>query len=225
MNAAMPLSPEVHQQALERWRHPHPDFASGQDPRSSDGALLSLLYGSLEKAARYNWLNGGRTLIDKTYLRILWTVEGLSPRGLSFDEMASRLDRYLRTVVQPEWTAFPTLPQRTRQEKAVVLVEQARQQIFGTDADAGDASTLLFFLCPQLPVLPGFVAGDAYDSFLRQSLATLAEIKGVHESPLPEIRFGQEREQAPVRALLFETDWWPRRLLLMQQRLESVAQD
>jgi len=217
--------PHVQQLVLERWQRPHPDFVSGRDPRSSDNALLALFYGSLERAARYDWLNAGRTLIDKTYLRILWTAEGLSTRGLSFDEMASRLDSFIRTALQPDWETWAELPETARRQAAADLVEQARRRIFATDADTGSASALLFFLCPQLPVFPGAVAGPEYEAHLHRNLDWLRLQPCLREIPAPEVHYGQEREQTPIRALLADTDWWPRRLLLMQQRLESVAQD
>lgn len=192
--------------------------------RSSDNALLALLFGNLETASQYGWLNAGRTLVDKTYLQILWTAEDLSPKGLSFDKMASRLDTFIRSQLQPDWETLAELPEAIRRQKAVDLVEQARLRIFTTDADTGSASTLLFFLCPQLPVFPGAVAGPEYECYLHRNLDRLKSSGHFRATPAPEVHYGQQREQTPVHAILADTDWWPRRLLRMQQRLESVSQ-
>ncbi len=52
--------------ALTRWQTPFSGFTSGHDNRTSDKALLTLVYGGLEHAANHEWLNAGRRLIDRT---------------------------------------------------------------------------------------------------------------------------------------------------------------
>jgi hypothetical protein len=42
------------------WSSPSPLVGSGFDSRSSDNALLAIMYGSLERASRFGWLNAGR---------------------------------------------------------------------------------------------------------------------------------------------------------------------
>ena len=69
---------QAHSATLRRWQAPFPGFTSGQDPRTSDNALLVLTYGGLDQAARHAWLNAGRRLIDKTYVEILRHVQGLT---------------------------------------------------------------------------------------------------------------------------------------------------
>ena len=80
----------AHARALDRWARPFPGFTSGHDPRTSDQGLLTCLYGSLEHAARHEWLNAGRRLIDKTYLGMLWHVQDLTDlRGVRAEQILS----------------------------------------------------------------------------------------------------------------------------------------
>ncbi len=90
----------------QAWQQPHPAFASGLDSRSSDNALLLQCYGSLVRAAGHDWQNGGRTLVDKTYLRILGDCAALDYQGLTTDELAARLDGFVRRELAPRWTSL-----------------------------------------------------------------------------------------------------------------------
>lgn len=212
-----PLSPQqAHDIALARWARPHPAFASGHDPRSSDNAVLVLFYGSLAKAARYDWLNAGRTLVDKTYLRILWTVRALPPNGLSFDELASRLDSFVRTELKPRWTELEGLQDGVRQSIAPALVEQARLQLFGPDGSTDAASEILFYLCPQLPVMPcrKLEAGGYTDLVTEIHERLAGEAKD--RLSLPQAVYGQDQERQLVDSLLARSDWWQRRVLAEQ---------
>ncbi|MFC6671034.1 hypothetical protein [Marinobacterium aestuariivivens] len=205
------------QVARERWQQPHPSFSSGRDPRSSENAMLVLFYGSLEKAARYGWLNAGRTLVDKTYLRILWTARALPGNGLSFDEMAARLDSFIRAELQPQWVQLAQPGATERDIRAIELVETARLQLFGPASDADAASEVLFFLCPQLPVFPcrGIGAGR-YAGFHQGCLQQLRALKDQDECPTA--GYGQPRERELIDTLLAQSDWWPRRLLVEELR-------
>ena len=219
------LSSEV----LDRWSNPHPDFASGRDPRTSERGLLGLFYGNINRAAAFNWLNAGRTLIDKTFLRILWTTESLESTGLSFDEMASRVDHFVRQELAPLWDELDELDHEQRHELALQLVEKAATGLLGSQYNESAASRLLFFLCPQLPVFP-FSYGHLqvllelcpeaqisnyadYHSVCRQLLAK--NLPKVYPQ-LPESLGQDNNEYVAVNQILSQGDWWPRRILSQQ---------
>jgi hypothetical protein len=225
MNALSPVVPQAATiELLRNWQQPHPDFTSGQDDRSSENALLVLLYGGLEKAARYGWLNTGRTLVDKTYLRILWVTQRLAPTGISFDELAARLDGFIRRELQPHWDTLDGLEHHARHELAQVLVEQLQAQVFQSTAQLESATALLFFLCPQLPVF-------AYESTTNAGNIPATDYPGWHQScrqrliallpqacgTTPSATYGTVQEQQLITRLLAQSDWWPRRLLAQRR--------
>lgn len=224
MNALSPAPQAPHTALLHYWQQPHPDFTSGKDARSSENALLVLMYGGLEKAARYGWLNAGRTLVDKTYLRILWMTQQLAPTGVSFDELASRLDGFIRRELQPRWDNLDGLEHDSRHELAQALVEQLQAQVFQSTDQLESATTVLFFLCPQLPVFiytkaPGAQTEPATDyprwhQSCRQRLIPLLPRAC---SSTPSAHYGTAQEQQLITRLLSQTDWWPRRLLSQQR--------
>jgi hypothetical protein len=223
---AMQPAPQAPDSAiLERWSQPHPYFTSGTDMRSSDNALLVLLYGGLEKASRYGWLNAGRTLIDKTYLRILWITQQLEPPGISFDELASRLDGFIRAELQPVWDTLAELEHEERHALAVTLVARVQAQVFQRDDQLASASVLLFFLCPQLPVFVYRQGGENADyvswhQTCRRRLANVLPLVG-HAVPSPS--YGTAQEQLLISRLLNQGDWWVRRLLTQQSYPASAA--
>ncbi|UTW11372.1 hypothetical protein [Marinobacterium rhizophilum] len=223
MNARI-LAPQAPATApLQSWHQPHPAFTSGKDARSSENALLVLMYGSLDKAARFDWLNAGRTLIDKTYLRILWATQGLEPTGISFDELASRLDGFIRTELQPRWDSLAELDHDGRHELAQLLLEQLQVQVFQSPGQLESATSVLFFLCPQLPV---FLCRDAanteaeavidYPGWHQSCRQRLALLLPLSCSSAPSARYGTAQEQQLITRLLAQSDWWPRRLLAEQ---------
>ncbi|OMH30785.1 hypothetical protein [Motiliproteus sp. MSK22-1] len=219
------LSNEV----LNRWSNPHPDFASGNDPRSTESSLLGLFYGSLDRAAAYNWLNGGRTLIDKTFLRILWATESLEPTGLSFDEMASRVDYYVRQELAPLWDELDELNHEQRHQLAPQLVEKAATGLFGSQYNESAASRLLFFLCPQLPVFP-FSHGHLQVLQALHPDTRISDYADYHIAcrqllgrnmpkiypQLPQSHSPCNNERTAVNQILSQSDWWPRRVLSQQ---------
>ncbi len=218
-------SPEL----LDRWHSPHPAFSSGNDPRSSESGLLMLFYGSLHKASRYNWLNAGRTLVDKTFLRILWAAEELEPLSISFDEVASRVDAFIRQQITPIWDELDELDHEARHQLATKLVEQAATGLFGSQTNETAASRLMFFLCPQLPIFP-ISAGhlqvamqqcpnaaiDGYASYHNACRGLLAHSMPKVYPQLPQSQSDCNNERLAISQLLSQSDWWPRRVLSQQ---------
>lgn len=211
--------------ALARWQRPHPDFASGHDSRSSENGLLNLFYGSLERASRYEWLNAGRTLVDKTYLRILWTSCELPPQAATFDQLASDLDSFIRQQLTPRWDQIDELDHNQRHQLAIELVDCAAMDLFRGNPDWQAASMLLFFLCPQLPVFPwhpslqgqtGAESGEtpANYSDYHQRCRPLLALKLPHCTEPPKASLGDERQCKAVNQLLARSDWWARRSLI-----------
>ena len=138
--------------ALQRWETPFPGFTSGGDPRSSDNALLVLIHGGLAHAARHDWLNAGRRLIDKTYVDILWHVQQLTEmRACNAERIAAALDDVIRTHIAPEWASLGTLPTKDKTRLATDRVEHLAANAFGSLHSEPAASRLLFYLCPTLP--------------------------------------------------------------------------
>ncbi|MBS7690637.1 hypothetical protein I0E98_09845 [Pseudomonas lalucatii] len=136
------------------WQQPHPAFAAGRDARSSDNGLLLTCYGNLARAAGAAWQNAGRTLIDKTYLRMLGDRAGLDFLGLSADELAARLDGFIRRELAPRWVQLDEWRGGEGLEPALALLEAGNRALFDDDSGQRATSWLLFYLCPQLPLLP-----------------------------------------------------------------------
>ncbi|HEY5717205.1 MAG TPA: hypothetical protein VIS52_01860 [Motiliproteus sp.] len=219
---------------LQRWNNPHPDFASGQDQRSSDRGLLELLYGSMEHGAHFNWHNAGRTLIDKTYLAILWAAQGLAPLSISFEQLAACLDAFIRDELAPEWESLAELEHETRHQRTLELVNAASVRLFGSQPNPTAASQLLLFLCPQLPLFP-------YSEKHRHALERLAPAHTINNYAdyhracrtqlairLPALQPDRTAVQASthnpeLNRLLQHSDWWSRRLLAEQIVVEALV--
>ena len=143
----------AHAAALTRWQTPFPGFASGQDPRTSDNALLALLYGGLKHAADHEWLNAGRRLIDKTYVEMLWQVQGLeNMRTCRPEQVSAALDNFIQGTVCKQWDALPILSPIEREELTNTWVHGMAKSCFGSLVSELAASRVLFYLCPTLPV-------------------------------------------------------------------------
>lgn len=193
------------------WQRPHPAFASGWDARSSENALLLQCYGSLARAAGFGWQNAGRTLVDKTYLRILGDCAGLDFQGLAMDELAARLDGFIRRELAPRWAEIGESRGSEGLELAGHLLEVGSLALFGSPRAQAASSQLLFYLCPQLPLLP-CPAGLQQDcaGHLQTSLALLPQLPVL---PRPRQFAGDARQQALIRQLIEGSDWWRRRVL------------
>mgnify|MGYP000391397774 CR=1 FL=1 len=222
--------------AIQRWNTPHPLFGSGNDSRSSENGMLQLFYGSMEKAAQFSWMNGGRTLIDKTYIHILWTAESLAPTGRSFDEMASRTDNFIRTELAPIWGKLNQLEHEQRHFHAIDLVGKAANGLFGSDLNDPAASLLLFYLCPQLPIFPyrstrqqlvqkccPNIAISDYPSYHNACRSIMAKnLPRIYAQP-PQCPSPSNEEYQTVYQQLSQSDWWPRRVLMQQLQDQTTA--
>ncbi|WP_421870552.1 hypothetical protein [Motiliproteus sp.] len=204
-----------------RWNRPHPGFGSGNDLRTSDAGLLQSLYGNMERASHFQWLNGGRTLIDKTYLAMLCAALELDAPWIGFDKVAANLDNFIREELAPCWSELDELEHEARHELSINLVEKACETLFGSQKNAVFASQLLLFLCPQLPIFA--VTGQqqsehfSYREYHQQCRNQMAlNLPLLASQPLPKLL----PSTANLGALLTRTDWWVRRL---QTQLQQQA--
>ncbi|MDJ0739941.1 MAG: hypothetical protein QNJ91_09505 [Gammaproteobacteria bacterium] len=215
----------AHAAALQRWQRPCTGFASGNDPRTSDRALLGLTYGGLAHAAGHAWLNAGRRLIDKTYVAMLWHVQDLTAlRTVSPERVAARLDGFITTTIRPRWDDLPTLGSDDGPALAATWVERMARECFGSVHSELAASRLLFYLLPMLPVFnlsAGHVKalaqlGDApastgYRAYAHTAMAAYRRVDaGLRQLPLPATTDGAG--DPLIAGLLADTDWWPRRV-------------
>lgn len=195
----------------QAWPQPHPRFASGMDPRSSDNALLLQFYGSLAKAAGFGWQNAGRTLVDKTYLRILKECLDLDFQGLSVDELASRLDGFIRQALVPRWGQITASRGADNLPLAAELLEGCSVALFDSVQVHSATRSLLFYLCPQLPLLP--YPGEPDASNEAQLQCHQASLLRLPVLPRPTQYAGDAHQQALIRQLIEGCDWWRRRVL------------
>lgn len=203
------------EQLCRSWPLPHPAFASGKDPRSSDNALLLLFYGNLAKAAAVDWQNAGRTLVDKTYLRILKECFGLDFQGLSADELAARLDGFIRQTLAPRWEYITASRCAEGLPLAAELIEACSVALFDNARVHTVTRQLLFYLCPQLPLLP---CVDEPQTRTEEQLQThQALLLRLPVLPRPKQFAGDAHQQALIRQLIEGCDWWRRRVLAASQ--------
>lgn len=208
------------------WAAPCPHTGSGHDPRSSENGLLAIMYANLEHSARLNWLNAGRTLVDKTYINILWQTAGLPAIGVPAHNIASDLDAFIRHHLQPVWDEIEQLDHADKHQLAITLVELAADTVFGSGYQEQAASWVLYYLCPQLPIFPlsdqlcramGIAADGSQTSYAdyhqacRQQFSHL--LPRIH-SPIPSAQYGSEREIDIINQLLRGSDWWQRRCFI-----------
>lgn len=199
----------------QAWQQPHPAFASGMDARSSENALLLQLYGSLAKAAGCGWQNAGRTLIDKTYLRILKDCSGLDFQGLSVDELAARLDGFIRQELTPRWGQITESRGAEGLPLATELLEACSLALFASAHVHRATRQLLFYLCPQLPLVP--CPSDSQQSSDEQLQAYQTLLPQLPVLPRPQQFAGDAQQQALIRQLIEGSDWWRRRVLAAWQ--------
>lgn len=217
----------AHAAALARWSDPFPGFASGHDRRTSDEGLLGVTHGGLDHAARHDWLNAGRRLIDKTFIDMLWHVQGLTGlRGIRAEQVAADLDTFIDRLVKPAWHGLPHLSADERALTSNLWTEEMAAHCFGSLYCESAASRLLFFLVPMLPMFnlsrghrmaldrlghgprqPGYRAyAHAAASAYHEYLPRLAELPG------PSVRDAERAKGALMSQLLSQTDWWTRRV-------------
>lgn len=217
---------------IDRWTLPHPQFSSGKDLRSSDQGIFELFYGAMEQAARYEWQNGGRTLVDKTYLAILWATQELETPCIGFERLASNLDQFIRHNIVERWEELSELDHEARHQLAIEWVQAASGQLFGSQRNDSQATSILMFLCPQLPIflysdnhrqsVQALLPQQPIDSYAdyhqacRQLLAL--NLPFICAAPTPTTAANQPN----LCSLLSQTDWWPRRLLAQQIRSQAA---
>lgn len=216
------------------WATPSPLVGSGHDARSSENGLLSIMYGSLERASRFDWLNAGRTLVDKTYINILLQAAELDANGVTTTELASRLDAFVRAELEPLWAEFEGLEHDPKHQLAVELVDKCAATVLGSGHQPEAASWLLYYLCPQLPVFPMHAALKA-ELAAKQDLTVDSDYADFHaacrrqfaralphiHSPAPAALYGDKRELEIINQILRGSDWWQRRCFL--QHLITAA--
>ena len=199
----------------QAWQQPHPAFASGMDVRSSENALLLQFYGSLVKAAGCGWQNAGRTLVDKTYLRILKDCSGLDFQGLSVDELAARLDGFIRQELAPRWAKITESRGAEGLPLATELLDACSLALFASERVHTATRQLLFYLCPQLPLLP--CPNDPRQSIDEQLQTYQILLSQLPVLPRPQQFAGDAQQQALIRQLIEGSDWWRRRVLAAWQ--------
>ncbi|MCO7564532.1 hypothetical protein NJI34_18770 [Pseudomonas sp. S 311-6] len=202
---------QLAEQLRQAWSRPHPAFASGMDARSSENALLLQFHGSLVKAAGLGWQNAGRTLVDKTYLRILKDCFGLDFHGFAEDELAARLDGFIRQALAPRWGQIIGSGGSEGLPLASELLDACNGALFASERLQAATHQVLFYLCPHLPFLPGFgelAQGAEQHQALVCSLPPL---------PRPQQFAGSTQQQVLIRQLVEGSDWWGRRVLSARQ--------
>lgn len=195
----------------QAWSRPHPAFASGMDTRSSENALLLQLHGNLVKASGLGWQNAGRTLIDKTYLRILKVCFGLDFHGFGEDELAARLDGFIRQALAPRWGQVIASVGSEGLSLASELLEACNGALFASERLQAATQQVLFYLCPHLPFLP--CPGDPAQSAEHYQ----ALFRTLPPLPRPQQFAGNAQQQALIRQLVEGSDWWGRRVLSARQ--------
>jgi hypothetical protein len=78
------------------WNNANPKVGTGFDRRSSNNGLLAIMYGSLERAHHFNWLNAGRTLVDKTYIQLLFQAKQLTAISVTHHDITLQLELFVR---------------------------------------------------------------------------------------------------------------------------------
>lgn len=226
----------AHTAALQRWSTPFAGFTSGHDPRTSDNALLIITYGGLVHAADHAWQNAGRRLIDKTYIDILWHVQGLSTiRTCRAEQIAAALDNFIRDQVAAVWDDLPALNDTERADLGARWVEEIAQRCFGSLTSELAASRLLFFLCPMLALfnlsrghllglehLAHCPADDGYRAFASAARSAYQDlVPALRALPRPIPTYGDPAQQALIEKVLNASDWWERRVF--DELLRQIA--
>ncbi len=220
----------ITQQNLLKWSQPNLRVGGGHDARSSLNGLLAVFYGSVEKASQFNWLNAGRTLVDKTYLDILWQAAQLPKLGVPSQTMASELDRFVRAELEPIWQEIEHFDHTQKQQQADALIKIAADNIFGSGYQEECASWLLYYLCPQLPVFPfneqlnealtkrlhlTELATD-YQQYSNRCCDLYSRMLPKMDDAKPEAKYGDKRDLAAIKQLMKASDWWQRQMFISQ---------
>jgi hypothetical protein len=217
-----------------RWCTASPLVGSGFDSRSSDNGLLSIMYGSVERASHFGWLNAGRTLVDKTYIHLLLQAKQLPSFGVTHHDIAPQLELFVRANLQPIWADIEKMSVTKKQELAIRLVNLAAGTLFGSSHQAQSASWLLFYLCPQLPIFPitdylddalmqhnlvspsdkPYQGIDCYQGYQGSAQALYKKLQPLMQCMQPTANYGNEKDQVMVNSILVNSDWWKRHYFL-----------
>lgn len=232
----------THINTLTDWCTANPDVGTGFDSRSSNSGLLTIMYGSLERAHHFNWLNAGRTLVDKTYIQLLWQAKQLPAIGVTHHDIALRLELFVRANLQPIWSDIEQMTAVKKQALATHLVNLAASTLFGSSHQTQAASWFLFYLCPQLPIFPithclrdALVpkhtiassekltqAVDCYNDYQISAQALYENLQPLSHCALPTVSYGNVKEQAIIKSILINSDWWSRHCFI--QHLIALEQ-
>jgi len=212
--------------AFFAWSEASRTVGNGTDPRSSENGLLTIFYGSVEHAARFDWLNAGRTLVDKTYIDILRKARNIPEAGLSTLRVASDLDSFIRNHIEPVWDQIEHGDHDLRHQLAIDLTTAMAEEVFSSDQPQRSASWLMFYLCPQLPVFP--MAAQLIAQILKEQPSGTLDyplfhklcrerysraLPHIHSQP-PASLYGNEKEREVIKAVLRSSDWWQRRCFI-----------
>ncbi len=194
---------------LARWEKPNPNFASGFDERSSDSGLLENFYGSYVNAKNQQWLNGGRALIDKTYLKMLWDCYCKKPFTPDFTILAQRIDNLLRSE-------FLETDLDKKPEAMISFIKQIAENLNLND-EINYTSLLLFFLKPSLPIIPV----QDLDENWEDNYLSLFE-KNEHTVPKIDIS-AFSHSNSTIQELIQKTNWLQRRYIWMTSKNTSLV--
>lgn len=216
------------------WSTPSSNVGTGFDSRSSTNGLLTIMYGSLERAHHFNWLNAGRTLVDKTYIQLLWQAKELPAIGVTHHDIALKLELFVRANLQPVWPDMAQMTAVQKQTLATQLVNLAASTLFGSSHQVQAASWFLFYLCPQLPIFPitnslqvainqkhtvaapdkPHKADHCYKDYQASSQELYDNSQSLSHCALPVANYGNAKEQTIIKSILVNSDWWSRHCFL-----------
>lgn len=215
------------QQAQQQWHSPRPIW-NAFDLRSSDNGLLNSFYSNLHHAADHEWLNGGRALIDKTYLQMLWTVTEMDDlSSIPPERTATALDQIIREMIAPKW------PLSTHQGNLAVLFDTAKRSLFLSQEHPVATSWLFFYLFADQPLFPiranlchriqqhtpqldPSIDYPAYCQHCTDLMLQDIPMTLQNAIPLPSQQHGNADENARISKLLTTSNWWLRNFWLHQ---------
>jgi len=221
----------IHRDIFTSWSTPCSQVGSGFDSRSSENGLLVIMYGSLERASHFGWLNAGRTLVDKTYIHLLWQAKQVPSFGLTHHDIAPQLELFIRAHLQPRWDEMKGLTPNEAEQLAIDLVRLAASDLFGSCYQEEAASWLLYYLCPQLPIFPISACfqkainqpqaikhvddiPQSYESYYRACQARYNKLPSQTHGDYPTASYGNNQAQVIIEQLLINSDWWSRHCFL-----------
>lgn len=188
------------------------------DSRSSGNGLLSIAYGSLEKAARNHWTDEQPLISDSDLAVLLHCCKATH----SPEEIQPALAAFIKDSLQEDWAEYDDLTHSERQDITVSLVNTFASTVLNDANATKTASQLLFLLCPQLPVFPVIheqdIDGTSYQDFYLQQKQNFTLALPSLDQSCPVIHYGDSLEQDIIRKLLQANNWWQRYLYIHSKR-------